>query len=489
MSFNSKIFDKEKVILANTEEYIVRGGRHLLNRLPDAFKGIKTIGVIGWSSQGPAQAQNLRDSLEGTDITVKVGLRKNSASIPSAQAAGFKKDDGTLGDMYDIIAESDLVVLLISDAAQVKEYKKIFAALKPNATLGLSHGFLLGHLNSVKESFPDNVNVIAVCPKGMGPSVRQLYVQGKNVNGAGINCSFAVHQDVTGSATDIALGWAVGLGAPFTFETTMEMEYRSDIYGERGILLGAVHGICEALYRFYRADGMDQETAFKETAETITGPISSIISKQGIKAVYDQLSAEDKTTFEIAYSQAYNPAFDILFEIYDEVSSGNEIRSVVMAGDRHDRYPMGKIDQTEMWIIGEKVRENRTGDTKINPLTAGVYIATMMAQIDVLLEHGHSYSEVCNESIIESVDSLNPYMDFKGVAFMVDNCSTTARLGSRKWAPRFDYNIAQQALPNISSGTINSELLEKFKAHSVHEAMKVCATLRPSVDISLAATT
>lgn len=488
MSFNSTVFEKEKVNLAGTEEYIVRGGRHLLDALPKAFEGIQTIGVIGWSSQGPAQAQNLRDSLEGTSITVKVGLRENSQSIPSAEAAGFTKENGSLGEMYDIISQSDLVVLLISDAAQVKEYKKILAALKPNATLGLSHGFLLGHLNSINEAFPSNVNVIAVCPKGMGPSVRQLYVQGKDVNGAGINCSFAVHQDVTGTATDIALGWAVALGAPFTFETTMEMEYRSDIYGERGILLGAVHGICEALYRYYRADGMEKEAAFTETAQTITGPISSIISKQGIKAVYDQLNDDEKQLFEVAYSQTYGPAFDILFEIYDEVSSGNEIRSVVMAGDRHDRYPMGTIDQTEMWIVGEDVRKKSSVQVGINPTTAGVYIATMMAQIDVLLEHGHSYSEVCNESIIESVDSLNPYMDFKGVAYMVDNCSTTARLGSRKWAPRFDYNIAQQALPNLKSNAVDSALIQAFKTHSVHEAMAVCATLRPSVDISLVAT-
>jgi ketol-acid reductoisomerase len=487
MSFNSTVFEKEKVNLANTEEYIVRGGRHLFSKLPEAFKGIQTIGVLGWSSQGPAQAQNLRDSLEGTDITVKVGLRENSRSIPSAEAAGFTRDNGTLGEMYDIISQSDLVVLLISDAAQVKEYKKIFKALKPNATLGLSHGFLLGHLQSVGEAFPDNVNVVAVCPKGMGPSVRQLYVQGKEVNGAGINCSFGVHQDVTGNATEVALGWAVALGAPFTFQTTLEMEYKSDIYGERGILLGAVHGICESLYRHYRANGVTQEDAFKQTAETITGPISSIISKQGIDAVYNQLSDADKTVFERAYSQAYTPAFDILLELYDEVASGNEIRSVVLAGDRHDRFPMLTIDQTEMWIVGEKVRANRSGTVDIQPVTAGVYIATMMAQIDVLLEKGHSYSEVCNESIIESVDSLNPYMDFKGVAFMVDNCSTTARLGSRKWAPRFDYNLSQQAIPNLETGQINTQLIEAFKVHSVHEAMRVCATLRPSVDISLVA--
>lgn len=81
-----------------------------------------------------------------------------------------------------------------SGELQADNYKEIFKAMKPNSVLGLSHGFLLGHLNSVGDSFPDDISVIAVCPKGMGPSVRRLYVQGKEVNGAGINASFAVHQ-------------------------------------------------------------------------------------------------------------------------------------------------------------------------------------------------------------------------------------------------------------------------------------------------------
>lgn len=51
----------------------------------------------------------------------------------------------------------------------------------------------------------------------MGPSVRRLYEQGKEVNGAGINCSAAVHQDATGNAADIAIGWAIAVGSPFTF--------------------------------------------------------------------------------------------------------------------------------------------------------------------------------------------------------------------------------------------------------------------------------
>ncbi|MFM9481292.1 ketol-acid reductoisomerase, partial [Streptomyces scabiei] len=89
-----------------------------------------------------------------------------------------------------------------------------------------------------------------------------LYVQGKQVNGAGINASFAVHQDIDGRATDIALGWSVAIGSPYTFQTTLESEYKSDIYGERGILLGAVHGIIESLYRRYVAAGQSREEAF-----------------------------------------------------------------------------------------------------------------------------------------------------------------------------------------------------------------------------------
>lgn len=77
---------------------------------------------------------------------------------------------------------------------QADNYEKIFSHMKPNSILGLSHGFLLGHLQSLGLDFPKNISVIAVCPKGMGPSVRRLYVQGKEVNGAGINSSFAVHQ-------------------------------------------------------------------------------------------------------------------------------------------------------------------------------------------------------------------------------------------------------------------------------------------------------
>lgn len=498
IDFETSVFNKEKITLAGHDEYIVRGGRDLFPLLPEAFKGVKQIGVIGWGSQGPAQAQNLRDSLgeAKSDIVVKIGLRKGSRSFAEARAAGFTEENGTLGDIWETISGSDLVLLLISDAAQADNYEKVFSHMKPNSILGLSHGFLLGHLQSLGLDFPKNISVIAVCPKGMGPSVRRLYVQGKQINGAGINSSFAVHQDVDGRATDVALGWSVALGSPFTFATTLEQEYKSDIFGERGILLGAVHGIVETLFRRFTENGMSEDLAYKNTVECITGVISRTISTQGMLALYNSLSEDGKKVFEAAYSASYYPSMDILYECYEDVAAGSEIRSVVLAGRRFyekdglPAFPMGKIDQTRMWKVGERVRAVRpAGDLgPLYPFTAGVYVALMMAQIEVLRKKGHSYSEIINESVIEAVDSLNPFMHARGVSFMVDNCSTTARLGSRKWAPRFDYILTQQALVAVDNGApINRDLISNFLSDPVHGAIEVCASLRPTVDISVPA--
>src|SRR5687767_15951460 len=117
VSFKSQIFNVETLNLGDRTEQIVKGGRNLFPLLPKAFAGVKQIGVIGWGSQGPAQAQNLRDSLEGSGIKVKVGLRPGSRSMDEAREAGFTEQNGTLGEMFEVIRESDLVLLLISDAA------------------------------------------------------------------------------------------------------------------------------------------------------------------------------------------------------------------------------------------------------------------------------------------------------------------------------------------------------------------------------------
>ena len=108
----------------------------------------------------------------------------------------------------------------------------------------------------------------------------------------------------------------------------------------------------------------------------------------------------------------------------------------------------------------------------------------MMAQVDVFAERGHAWSEIVNESVIEAVDSLLPYMHARDVAYMVDNCSRTARLGARRWGPRFQAACEQIAFPAWTSPPTPTRL-KSFLDNPVHDALATAAQLRPSVDISV----
>jgi ketol-acid reductoisomerase len=484
-TYTSRVFPLDTMDVPGGTETVLRGGRHLFPLLPQAFAGVRRIGVIGWGPQGRAQALNLRDSLAGTDIRVAVGLRPGSGSRADARAHGFTEDDGTLGDWLEVAAAGDLVILLIADAALGAHHQEIFAALRPGAVIGLSHGFLLGHLRETGGEFPAGHGVIAVCPKGMGDSVRRLYEQGAHVNGAGINSSFAVHADPDGRAVDLALGWSVALGSPYTFRTTLDSEYRSDIVGERAVLLGAVHGIVESLYTRYRLAGDDEVTAYERSCENITGPIARTISQAGLRAVREGLDPAGRDVFDRAYTATYTPAREIVAEIYDEVADGTELRSVMLAERRLGARPMSGIGGSPMWSASDRVRAGRGArDLPVDPFTAGVFVATMTAQIDEFAERGHPWSEIVNESVIEAVDSLLPYMHARDVAYMVDNCSRTARLGARRWGPRFQTAYEQIAYP-AAENPADAALLDGFDTHPVHEALAAAARLRPSVDISV----
>ncbi|KAB8167868.1 ketol-acid reductoisomerase [Streptomyces sp. 3MP-14] len=484
-TFTSAVFRPEPLAMPGGDETVLRGGRHLFPLLPRAFAGVRRIGVIGWGSQGRAQARNLRDSLAGTDITVTVGLRPGSASAADARAHGFTEENGTLGALLDVVAASDLVLLLIADAALAEHHREILGALRPGATIGLSHGFLLAHLAAEGGAPPAGHAVIAVCPKGMGNSVRRLYEQGETTEGAGINSSFAVHADPDGRAVDLALGWSVALGSPYTFRTTLDSEYRSDIVGERAILLGAVHGLVEALWQHFRLGGDDPVTAYERSCEVVTGPLARTVSRSGLAGVREGLDEAGRDTFDRAYSAAYRPARDLVAEIYDEVAAGNELRGVLLAERRLAERPMSPVGTSPMWAAAPEVHARRARrEVPVDPLTAGVFVATMTAQVDEFAERGHPWSEIVNESVIEAVDSLLPYMHARDVAFMVDNCSRTARLGARRWGPRFLAACQQNVLPAVQRPA-DDGLLAAFLANPVHRALASAARLRPTVDISV----
>jgi ketol-acid reductoisomerase len=118
-TLHSSLFDMLDIELAGSGERVLVGGRHLFPLLSQAFRGISRIGVIGWGPQGRAQALNLRESLARTDITVAVGLRAGSTSFARARAEGFSEADGTLGEMCDVIRDSDLVILLVAERSSV----------------------------------------------------------------------------------------------------------------------------------------------------------------------------------------------------------------------------------------------------------------------------------------------------------------------------------------------------------------------------------
>ena len=477
-NLTSNVFKIKNINVNGYNEVLIKGGHNKFNLLNKGFRDIKQIGIIGWGSQAPSQALNLRDSLNsiGSDIKIKVGLRENSNSLK--QITEFET-----GTINEVLRESDFNIILISDYAQSLLYKDIFDNVRPGTTIGFSHGFILGHLKNIKKQFPKDINVIMMAPKGMGPTLRDKYLEG-----SGINSSISIEQTTikgTFNASDIALAWAVGVGSPYIFKTNMEKEYISDIFGERAILLGGVHGIVEYLYRKY-SNLYPTDIAFQKSVGSLTGPLSQKISSNGLLKVYQDMPPRDQKIFKINFIKSYNICYNLFEEIYEEVKNGNEIRNVISTSNKE----MSLIGDSPMWKIGDKCFKNSTNlnlTEEIEPMTAGLYIGAMMAQIDILILNKHSYSEIINESIIEATDSLNPYMNEKGISYMIDNCSTTARLGARKWAPRLDYLLEQNMdrfslfngfdLDNLNEKNIkiaglrnDYDIFSKFENHNIHTA-------------------
>jgi ketol-acid reductoisomerase len=195
------------------------------------------------------------------------------------------------------------------------------------------------------------------------------------------------------------------------------------------------------------------------------------------------LAGSEEASFYRHLHAAYSAALPILAEIYDEVKSGREIGSVIAATARLEAYPMSKVDGAVMWRTGETARKGNI-DVRIEAPTAGIYLGVMMAQIEVLQKNGHGWSEICNETIIEAVDSLNPYMAARGVDYMIDNCSTTARLGARKWGPRFAQMVSGDVVPNAAR-EVTADFRRWYLEHPVHQALAECMKLRPPVSISV----
>jgi ketol-acid reductoisomerase len=209
----------------------------------------KTIAVIGYGSQGHAQAQNLRDS----GYQVIIGLRPGK-SWDQAVKDGFQ-----VYSVAEATSRADVVQILMPDERQAQVYRdEIAPHLKAGAALCFSHGFNI-HFGQIVP--PADVDVIMVAPKSPGHLVRRVYQEGFGVPGL-----IAVYQDATGKAKEIALAYASGIGCTKAgvIETTFREETETDLFGEQAVLCGGVSELVKAGFDTLVEAGYAPEIAYFE---------------------------------------------------------------------------------------------------------------------------------------------------------------------------------------------------------------------------------
>ena len=211
----------------------------------------KAVAVIGFGSQGHAHAMNLKDS--GVK-NLRVGLRKGSSSWAKAENAGLE-----VAEVAEAVAAADLVMFLVPDEFQSRIYMQdVEPNLKQGATLAFAHGFAI-HYNQVVPRA--DLDVIMIAPKAPGHTVRNEFVQG-----GGIPDLIAIHQDVSGTAKDIALSYASGVGGGRTgiIETTFKDETETDLFGEQAVLCGGTVELVKAGFETLVEAGYAPEMAYFE---------------------------------------------------------------------------------------------------------------------------------------------------------------------------------------------------------------------------------
>ena len=210
----------------------------------------RTVAVIGYGAQGRAQSLNLRDS----GANVVVGLYEGSRSKARAEAEGL-----TVKNVEEAAAMADIVQVLIPDERHSAVYREQIA---PNMQAGnmlmVSHGFSV-HFGQIVPA--SDIDVAMIAPKGPGSLVREVFE-----GGGGVPCLIAIHQDTSGTARDIALAYARGIGGTRAgvIETTFREETETDLFGEQAVLCGGTAALIKAAFDTLVEAGYQPEMAYFE---------------------------------------------------------------------------------------------------------------------------------------------------------------------------------------------------------------------------------
>lgn len=235
----------------------------------------KTMAVIGYGSQGSAQAKNMKDF----GLHVIMGLRPNGASWKKAKAEDF-----TVYSVSDAAERGDVIMMMIPDLVQLEVYEKsILPHMKEGKVLCFAHGFNI-HFRQIIP--PPYVDVVMVAPKAPGAMVRESFEKGW-----GVPALFAVHQDVSGKAKEIALAIAKAIGCTRVgvLETTFKEETESDLIGEQTVLVGGLMELIKRGFEVLVEAGYQPELAYFEVCNEAK-LIMDLVYERGMTGMLEAVS-------------------------------------------------------------------------------------------------------------------------------------------------------------------------------------------------------
>ena len=235
----------------------------------------KTVGIIGYGSQGHAQAQNLRDS----GVSVIVSEIPGTDNYALAEQHNFKPVSAA-----ELAQKADVIQILVPDEVQGAVYKAAIAEhMTSGKTLVFSHGFNI-HFGQIVP--PADVDVIMVAPKGPGHLVRSVFVEG-----GGVPNLIAIHQDASGKAKETALAYSKGIGGTRAgvLETTFAEETETDLFGEQTVLCGGCTSLIKAGFETLVEAGYQPEIAYFECLHEMK-LIVDLLYEKGIAGMRDSIS-------------------------------------------------------------------------------------------------------------------------------------------------------------------------------------------------------
>jgi len=340
-------FGGTKETVVTRKEFSLAKARKVLKK--------ETIAIIGYGVQGPAQALNLRDN----GFNVIIGQSKKfMKDWNRAKKDGFVVGE-TLFEIEEAVQKGTVIQYLLSDAAQKICWPQIKRNLNAGDALYFSHGFSIVYNDLTKIVPPEDVDVILVAPKGSGLNVRRNFL-----SGAGINSSFAVHQDATGNAEERCMALGIGIGSGYLFPTTFEKEVTSDLVGERGVLMGCLAGVMEAQYDVLRKNGHSPSEAFNETVEELTQSLIRLVDENGMDWMFSNCSATAQRgalDWAPKFKKATLPVFKDLYKAVKNKDEAKRVLKVCGAKNYKERLDkeLAKIHDSEMWQAGAASRSLR----------------------------------------------------------------------------------------------------------------------------------